>query len=312
MLQLRLWQSTFALLFFLAIHPTFVWASESTPVNIVTSIKPLELLVRAVAEDSTEVTTLVPAGASPHTYTMRPSQRRALENADRIFWVGPQMESFLSRVLAGADFRQRTVSLAEDTRQARQTETTKPHEHDSDHNHDEGEDPHLWVDPAIAVRMAEKIYETLAGLEGSDKKQLTLNLQRFKKNLKQADTHIRARLKPAADISLFAYHSAFTRFAEHYNLKLEGILTLNPGLSPGARHIADVQEELRNAQGACILTEPQFNRRWWQSITRDLNVTFSTWDPLATDIAATSKGYIAFQRSIVAAVLRCLPEHPES
>jgi zinc transport system substrate-binding protein len=237
---------------------------------------------------------------------MRPSQRRALENADIIFWVGPQMESFLTRVLSGADFRQRTVKLAADT------EHEQHNDENHDHSHNEGEDPHLWVDPEIAVSMAERIYETLASLEGSDKAQLTHNLQQFKQNLKQADTQIRARLEPAGTISLFAYHSAFTRFAAHYNLKLKGVLTLNPGLSPGARHIAETQERLGNAGGACILTEPQFNRRWWQSITRDLNVTFSTWDPLATDIPATRDGYIAFQRSIAAAVLRCLPEQAEN
>jgi zinc transport system substrate-binding protein len=300
-----LWQSALILLLCSVIQAPFVWASVNAPVNIVTSIKPLALLVRAIAEDGTHITTLVPAGASPHTYNMRPSQRRALENADIIFWVGPQMESFLTRVLSGADFRQRTVKLAAGT----------GHGHHDDeghnHNHDEGEDPHLWVDPAIAVNMAEKIYSALARLEGADTKQLAHNLQQFKRSMAKTDTQIRARLKPAGTISLFAYHSAFTRFAEHYGLKLEGILTLNPGLSPGARHIADVQEKLRNAQGACALTEPQFNRQWWHSITRDLNVTFSTWDPLATDIDITTDGYFAFQRSIADAVLRCLPEHPE-
>jgi zinc transport system substrate-binding protein len=73
MTQLRSSQSALILALSLFIHSPVALASA----KIVTSIKPLELLVRAIAEDGAEVTTLVPAGASPHTYTMRlPSVRR--------------------------------------------------------------------------------------------------------------------------------------------------------------------------------------------------------------------------------------------
>ncbi|HTN35097.1 MAG TPA: zinc ABC transporter substrate-binding protein [Marinobacter sp.] len=297
-------QSTLILVLCLLIHSPLVVAST----KIVTSIKPLELLVRAIAEDSVEVTTLVPAGASPHTYTMRPSQRRALEMADVIFWVGPDMENFLARLLAGADFHQRTVQLMEGEGQKHHDEHTAllSETVPDDHSH-EGEDPHIWVDPAIALIMAREIRDTLAHLDGADTETLTHNLEQFEQTLKHTDARIRTMLMPAREISLFAYHSAFTRFAEHYNLKLEGVLTLNPELTPGARHIAEIQERLRDAHHACLLTEPQFNRQWWHSITRGLDVTFSTWDPLATDITANAEGYSAFQLSIAEAVLKCLP-----
>ena len=81
---------------------------------VVTSLKPLELLVRAVAHDQVAVTTLVPAGSSPHTYQLRPSQRQDLEDAERVFWVGPDMETFLTRLLSGPDLRDRAVALAPD------------------------------------------------------------------------------------------------------------------------------------------------------------------------------------------------------
>ncbi len=86
------------------------------------------------------------------------------------------------------------------------------------------------------------------------------------------------------------------------------MLTLNPELSPGARHVAEVQNKLREASHPCLLTEPQFNRQWWRSITEGLNVTFSTWDPLAMDIDANGTGYLDFQQSVADAVLKCLPE----
>src|SRR5690554_6627953 len=79
--------------------------------KVVVSLAPLEFLVHAVAGDQVDTATLVPPGASPHTYQLRPSERRQLAAADLIFWVGPGMENFLERLLTGADFRDQSVAL---------------------------------------------------------------------------------------------------------------------------------------------------------------------------------------------------------
>lgn len=302
-----------------------LYASNSfAGTHVLTSIKPLELLVRAIATEGTETDTLVPPGSSPHNYSMAPSKRRALESSDVIFWVGPDMETFLIRLLTGSEFGGRSVALNSQSTHTGVTEHASEaqghknthHNHDS-HGHDHkdgntnGEDPHIWLDPHTALAMAKTIRDALAELEGADKQALDRNLNTFQASMAAQDAKIRKQLEPVQGISLFAYHSAFTRFAEHYNLKVEGVLTLNPELSPGARHIAEVQASLRSANHPCLLTEPQFNRQWWRSITEGLDVTFSTWDPLATDIKATADGYAAFQQSIADAVLKCLPENTQ-
>ena len=293
--------------------------------QIVASIKPVELIVRAVATDDMQSTSLVPPGSSPHTYSMKPSERRALEDAEVIFWVGPEMETFLSRLLSGQDFKHRAVALLAadqgvsgndghaDRKESHGDHADHDHghaaqEHGDGHDHGDGEDPHIWLDPELAIEMAETIHRALSTLDGVDTRALDRNLARFTDSVRQMDGTIREQLAPARDISLFAYHDAFTRFAEHYELQLDGVLTLNPELSPGARHIAEVQDKLRKGSHPCLLTEPQFNRQWWHTITQGLNVTFSTWDPLATHVAVSPDGYNQFQQSIVDAVLKCLPE----
>ena len=304
----------------IALGAATLLASTSTlaSTQVVTSLKPIELLVKAIAADDVEITTLVQPGASPHNYSMKPSQRRALEAADAIFWVGPEMETFLTRLLGGSEFRDRTYSLMHGENVPEVQSDSGHGDHDDheesgghdDHRHDHGsgEDPHIWLDPALAVEMARDIHRVLATLKSADTHVLDANLARFEQAMAETETAINQRLDPARDIDLFTYHDAFTRFVGHYNMNLEGILTLNPELSPGAGHIAEVQEKLRNANQPCLLTEPQFNRQWWRSITEGLDITFSTWDPLATDIETDQDGYITFQQSLADAVLKCLPE----
>lgn len=287
-------------------------AFPASAANVVTSIKPVELLVKAVAGDSMNVTTVVPPGSSPHNYSMKPSQRRALEQADAIFWVGPEMETFLSRLLGGHEFEGKVVAFTEAPADDDEDDGHDEHRHEHDHDHGDGEDPHIWVDPQLALDMARDIHAKLVTLEDVNAAELDANLARFEQDLGTAENEIRERLLAVQDISLFAYHSALERFAEHYQLTLAGVLTLNPELAPGARHIAEVQDKLRQASQPCLLTEPQFNRQWWHSITEGLNVTFSTWDPLATDIESSDTGYIKFQQSIADAVLKCLPEQAQN
>lgn len=292
-------------------------------IRVVTSLKPLTLLAQGIATTDTTITTLVPPGSSPHNYNMKPSQRRALDDADVIFWVGPDMETFLSRLLAGADFRQRTISLALDEPAMPESDHADEHDeyghededhHDEGHghhDHGEGEDPHIWLDPALAEQMVEKMHKALARQPDADTDALGRNLKQFKTRMAATEAEIRAKLEPARDISLFAYHDAFVRFAEHYGLKLEGVLTLNPELTPGARHIARIQDQLGQGHHPCLLTEPQFNPGIWEVITEDLDVTFSVWDPLGTDVEEGPEGYFEFQHSIADAVLNCLPEQAE-
>lgn len=303
-------------------------ATDEKP-KIVASLAPIELLVRAVSGDQVTVSTLVPAGASPHTYQLRPSERRQLAAADRIFWVGPGMENFLERLLTGPDFRDRSVALApgadapgddahghndqDDHDSHAEDEHGQKHERADAHGHDhgDGEDPHIWLDPALGLEMAEKIAHSIEDLEGIDAKEIDGNLATFEASLKDREASIRQQLQPAKDLDLFTYHDAFRRFAEHYGLSIAGVLTLSPERSPGARHLAEVQERLQQADQPCLLTEPQFNRQWWESLMTDVEIPVSTWDPVAGDIEPTATGYLEFQQSLADAVLCCLPENAE-
>lgn len=282
----------------LALLPVSLMAAP----KVVVSLKPLELLVRAVATEDTTVTTLIEPGGNPHNYSLKPSQRRALGEADAVFWIGPAMETFLARLLNGEEFHSRSHAMLAD-------EEPEEHDHHHGHHQDEhgdGADPHIWLDPAIAVTIAREIHSVLAAHPKADKAALDKNLATFEQSLNAAEADIRKQLEPARSISLFTYHNAFTHFAEHYGLAIAGVFSLNPELSPGARHIAEVQNTLRKATRPCLMTEQPFNEQSWDSITGDTGVTFSSWDPLASDIEASADGYIAFQKSLAQSVLNCL------
>ena len=67
---------------------------------ILTSIKPLQLIAADITRGIIAVDSLLPPGASPHAYSLRPSDVKKIHQAVAIFWVGPAMETFLEKPFA--------------------------------------------------------------------------------------------------------------------------------------------------------------------------------------------------------------------
>ena len=76
------------------------WCSVAAEPRVVATIKPIHSLVAGVMDGVGAPTLLIRGGGSPHSYSLRPSEARALSRADLVFWVGEEFETFLTKPLA--------------------------------------------------------------------------------------------------------------------------------------------------------------------------------------------------------------------
>ena len=142
---------------------TLLAAPALAEVRVLTSIKPLQLIAAAVQDGTGTPEVLLPPGASPHHYALRPSDIRRLGEAELFYWIGPDLESFLPRVLEGR--QQPSVALqdldglhlrhfGEEHRHAGDArhEPAAGHDHDNDHDHDHDHDEHAGSHAAPAAR----------------------------------------------------------------------------------------------------------------------------------------------------------------
>ncbi len=72
-------------------------AKYAEPGFILTSIKPLQLIAADINQGVIKSVSLLPAGASPHAYALRPSQMKKIHKASAIYWVDPLLESFVKK-----------------------------------------------------------------------------------------------------------------------------------------------------------------------------------------------------------------------
>jgi len=120
---------------------------------VVASTKPVHSLVAAVMGEVATPGLIVRGAASPHNYSLRPSDAAALESADIVFWTGHGMELFLADALDTLSTNAQVVELAEapgiHLLPVREGGAFEAHAHDhasDDHEHHEGQDDHAHED----------------------------------------------------------------------------------------------------------------------------------------------------------------------
>ena len=124
-----------------------------TPANaeikVVASIKPIHSLASYLMDGIAKPDLIVDGYASPHGFAMKPSHAKMLQNADLIFWVGEDLESFLEKPLSSIAKKAEKIELMEikglnvlKFRERNIFDDHDDHGHDDhdDHGHDDHDD----------------------------------------------------------------------------------------------------------------------------------------------------------------------------
>lgn len=232
---------------------------------IVASIAPVGLLLKDLLGDAAHVEVLLDGVASPHHFQLRMSDKRLLNHADLVVWLGEDMERFLTKPLSVREQKGRPV--IELLRSIDLGDHTY-HQHDGDaHDHSghgshRGVDPHIWLSPTKATRiqlllvdrisqalpqyprLREGMTHRLARIEQSR----TILIADIKKRF--VDEVIVTRLK-----DMVAFHDAYDHFTGAFDLP--DILSINrvPDESVSAKHLARVVKQFDGVIGGCLLVD---------------------------------------------------------
>ena len=293
--------------------------------DVVTSIKPLGFIAAAIAEDVTPVTVVLPDGASEHDYALRPSDVRRIKNADLLVWVGPEMESFITRSASQLPTNKNLELSALPVIQSHLAgEVDNDHDHTSSpantltsvhssdrelsdsHSHQGTYNLHIWLSPEIALMSATAIHDRLVQLMPAQKAQLDSNLSKFKASVKDADKQIRQQLSSVKDKRYYVFHDAYTYFEQHYGLSPLGYFTVNPEIQPGAQKLNEIRTQLTQQKVQCVFAEPQFRPAVIDAVSRGTKVQKGTLDPLGSNISLSQDSYVKFLSQLSSQYVSCL------
>ena len=296
--------------------------------EIITSIKPLQLITLALAAPTDRVQTLIPDGASPHTYHLKPSDLRRLAAADILIWVGEDLEGKLTKrakgrpqdlALAAAlvdEIRQHaaprvSANGAEDETEDSGADESKEQGHahadeSKEQGHAHASDPHFWLSPQLVALAAEHIHAELGRRAPAQKAIYAANLARFQAQLGELQKELEQRLAPVKQRGFITTHAAYAHFAAAFDLNYVGYILVAPESGYSAAHLAKLRRQLKQKKAICLLREPQLSDRGATSLSRGLDVQLGVLDPLASNVEETPGGYAIFLSALVAELIDCL------
>ncbi|MDO7909580.1 zinc ABC transporter substrate-binding protein ZnuA [Pseudomonas monteilii] len=309
------------LVLFVAFLGSFTALNAQADVRVLTSIKPLQQIAAAVQDGVGTPDVLLPPGASPHHYALRPSDVRRVGEADLLYWIGPDMESFLPRVLGSRSKTTVAVQSLPGLTLRHFGEDSHSHEgdhdghdHDAAHGHDEHDhdhrpgslDAHLWLSSANARVIAAKMAADLAQVDPAHAARYQANLTAFTERLNGLDQRIQARVAGVAGKPYFVFHEAFDYFEAAYGLNHTGVFSVASEVQPGAQHVAAMRARLQDVGKTCVFSEPPMRPRLAETLTAGLPVRLAELDALGGTDPVDAHGYERLLENLGNGLAGCL------
>lgn len=298
-------------------------AADPSPVlRVVATIKPVHALVARVMDGVANPTVLLSGNVSPHTFALKPSEARALGNADVLFRVSPALEPFTVRLANSLPARVEVVSLGEVAGLAllprRDGDGFEKHDHGPRDTHGHGHkhahgpapkgdavDPHVWLDPDNARAMTSAIVAMLSARAPAHAARFAENGRRLDESLAALGREIGTQLAPLAGTPLIVFHDAYQYLEHRYGLKVVGSITLNPEVAPSAKRLTDLRARIARDGAACILSEPQFSPRIVDAVLEGSRARAGVLDPVGGTLPAGPDHYHQTLRALAAAIVAC-------
>ena len=265
-------------------------------VKVLTSIKPLQLIAAAVQDGVDKPEVLLPPNASPHNYALRPSDVRRVQSADLLYWIGPDMEGFMPRVIKNRTLPSVTVQDLPGLKLRHFAKDSHSHDEDAaaehDHDHRPGTlDAHLWLAPDNARVIAAKMAADLSEKDPSNAPAYQRNLKAFNERLDALDARLKTRMAAIAHKPFFVFHEGYDYFESAYGLKHTGVFSVASEVQPGAQHVAAMRQRLQEVGKTCVFSDPPLRPRLADTLTAGLPVKLAELDPLGGFTPATAQGY---------------------
>lgn len=269
---------------------------------VLASIRPLELIAQQVVGPHGKVERLLAPGASPHDYPLSFSDRKRLDSADLVVWIGEGLEAFLLRPLAQLP-PQRRLTVADISGLHWPEAAEKAHAGGAHHHH--SQDPHLWLDPRNGALTALVLAERLAQLFPEAAADYRSRAGMLADQLHQLDTQLDEQLAPVRSRGFAVYHRGYDHFVQRYGLHQLAAVTETPERRPGARHLYQLRHTLEGAR--CLFIESYYDMSAARQLAEELELRLGLLDPLGADPEVDS--YPALIRRLGSTVLDCLAIH---
>lgn len=240
---------------------------------ITVSIAPYKYFIDSISGGDFTVNVMVPSGSDPHIYEPVPEQVTRLSSS----------EAYISNGYLGFElvWLERLYQVNPNIKKLNLGETIEPivakHEHDGEHQ--EGADPHYWVSPSCAMRMAIAIKAFLTELNPEADEKYEKNLASLLSNISEMDIKARQMFAEYPASSFMIYHPNLAYLARDYGLR--EIAVESEGKEPSPAGMKSLIDQAREYSIKTIFVQKEYDRRNAAAIASEIGAELVIIDPLA-------------------------------
>ena len=292
---------------------------------VIASIAPVEYLAKAVGGDKIEVQSL--AKGDVHSYEPKPNDMKAVAKARIFIAAGLEFEeAWIPRFKASAknlvvvqsdakiaklkeehaghadhdeehgehdekhsghdDHKAKDDKHSGHAEHAKHDEKHEAHE-EHDEEHEAHADPHVWLNPMLAITMARNISDALIAMDKANKDFYLKNFQKLMNDLLAFDESAKNELAGLKNRKFVVYHPAWGYFAAHYDL--EQISIERSGKEPKIDEMASTLKMIKDENIKVIFADPNRSQKSAQILASQTGAKVELLDPLGYNLLENLK-----------------------
>lgn len=292
-------------LLFTLFNSAHAGSQAQDPGKIVVTIKPLYSLVAHLTEGVEEPVLLMKQMQSPHHYTMRPSERRLLADARIIIWIGPQMESYLSKIVRQQDTTMVTAMQSNNLKLLdRRAKSGHQHTADDLNPDDLSIDPHIWLSTHNAIAISRHISQQLIISDPLNRAQYEKNLQQLEAKITQLSAEIKTELENNKQ-AFITYHDAFQYFEDENQLNHADTISFDEETGVSLKHLRQIKATIKTDNIQCLVYQPP-KPDLIETLADQTTIKTIALDPLGQDINEEKGAWFKIMRDMAESFKSCL------
>ncbi|MBE29172.1 ABC transporter substrate-binding protein [bacterium] len=281
--------------------------AQSAPM-VVVSIKPIHSIVQSLMEDVASPELLLNSNNSAHTFHLKPSQIKMIENADLVVTIGDEFEIGLRRAFQNFDESKRLEISRMASLKTHKYRADKLYEKDpQDTNQDDlRNDMHLWLDIDNMKKISKHINSLLIDIDPDNENKYNENLSSLMSKLDALQIEIEKQMLPFSSDIYATYSDTIQYFEKKYNLGRPIIVTPYHGARLSINRTLASKNTINDLDVSCLFYGTDVRKSQISVLSEGLDVKAYKIDILGQEFDQGPDQYFKFMQNISNQVTLCL------
>ncbi|WP_442601241.1 metal ABC transporter substrate-binding protein [Paenibacillus sp. KN14-4R] len=251
-------------------------------INVVTSFYPLYDFTKKIGGDHVNVINLVPAGVEPHHWTPKSRDIKNVTDSDLFIYQGAGFEGWVDEFLKSLSKDSKVKPLMASEGVSLITTDNHEDEHADEHaDHAHGQwDPHAWLSPMNAKKMAENIKNELIAVDAAHQSDYEANYAKIMKQFDDLDMKFKTEIAKTSRKDIVVSHQAFGYLCRDYGLTQKSIMGLSAEAEPTAQQMKDINKFIRDNNVSYIFFEELISDKLATTLAKDAGIQTLVLNPL--------------------------------